>query len=160
PDSLPNTPILLHRAGLAHDLERERQQTKLEHLLRLATLPLCRIAQVMQALAVQNDWLRKIRTDDRRIIVKNLARPLAQSMVGIHKPREYSTPRTALPQPRTCKFQGPVLHSIHMSRHSISPSLWLRTRPFSFLDGATAVFEWQPLTDHYHVSPTPQSADA
>jgi hypothetical protein len=39
------------------------------------------------------------------------------------------------------------------------PSFWLRTRPFAFLDGATAVFDWQPLTDQYNTSPTPQSAD-
>jgi hypothetical protein len=47
-----------------------------------------------------------------------------------------------------------------MSRHSIAQSLWLRNRPFSFLDGATAVFDWRPLTDNYNVSPTPQTADA
>ena len=47
-----------------------------------------------------------------------------------------------------------------MSRHSISQTLWLRTRPFSFLDGARAVFDWRPLTHDYNVSPTPQSADA
>jgi hypothetical protein len=47
-----------------------------------------------------------------------------------------------------------------MSRHSISQSLWLRTHPFSFLDGATAVFDWRPLTHDYNVSPTPQNADA
>jgi hypothetical protein len=47
-----------------------------------------------------------------------------------------------------------------MSRHSISQSLWLRTRPFSLLDGATAVFDWMPITDRYNVSPTPQSAAA
>jgi hypothetical protein len=47
-----------------------------------------------------------------------------------------------------------------MSRHSISNSLWLRSRAFSFLDGATAVFDWRPLSDQYNISPTPQSADA
>jgi hypothetical protein len=46
-----------------------------------------------------------------------------------------------------------------MSRHNFSQSLWLRTRSFSFVDGATAVFDWQPLSHHYNVSPTPQSAD-
>jgi len=49
---------------------------------------------------------------------------------------------------------------LRMSRHSISNSLWLRTQPFSFLDGATAVFDWRPLTDQYNVSSTPQSANA
>jgi len=47
-----------------------------------------------------------------------------------------------------------------MSRHTVSQSLWLRNRPFSLLDGATAVFDWTPLTDRYNVSPTPQSAEA
>jgi len=47
-----------------------------------------------------------------------------------------------------------------MSNHTISQSLWLRNRPISFLEGAAAVFDWQPLTDRYNVSPTPQSADA
>jgi hypothetical protein len=47
-----------------------------------------------------------------------------------------------------------------MSQHSLSQSLWLRSRPFSFLEGATAVFDWSPLTDRYNVSPTPQTADA
>jgi hypothetical protein len=46
-----------------------------------------------------------------------------------------------------------------MSRHNFSQSLWLRTRSFSFVDGATAVFDWQPLSHHCNVSPTPQSAD-
>ena len=49
---------------------------------------------------------------------------------------------------------------MRMSRHSISQSLWLRTRPFSFLEGATGVFNWQPLTHDYNVSPTPHIADA
>ena len=34
------------------------------------------------------------------------------------------------------------------------------TAPFPFLDGTTAVYDWQPVTDLYNVSPTPQSADA
>jgi hypothetical protein len=42
-----------------------------------------------------------------------------------------------------------------MSKHVISQSLWLRARPLSFLDGATSVFDWQPFTQHYNVSPTP-----
>ena len=51
-------------------------------------------------------------------------------------------------------------YTAHMSRHTISQSLWLRNRPFSLLDGATAVFDWQPLTGDYDVSSTPQSANA
>jgi len=47
-----------------------------------------------------------------------------------------------------------------MSRHSLSQSLWLRTRPFSFIEGAASAFDWQPLTREYSVSPTPQGADA
>lgn len=53
-----------------------------------------------------------------------------------------------------------MVHLMRMSRHSILQSLWLRSRSFSFLDGATAVFDWQPLTGDYDVSSTPQSADA
>jgi hypothetical protein len=53
-----------------------------------------------------------------------------------------------------------MLHYVHMSRHSISQTLWLRTRPFSLLDGATALFDWRPLTHLYNVSATSQSADA
>ena len=53
-----------------------------------------------------------------------------------------------------------MVHLMRLSRHSISQSLWLRSRPVSFLDGATAVFDWQPLTGNYDVSSTPQSADA
>ena len=53
-----------------------------------------------------------------------------------------------------------MVHLMCLSRHSISQSLWLRSRPVSFLDGATAVFDWQPLTGNYDVSSTPQSADA
>src|SRR5215467_15582618 len=56
-------------------------------------------------------------------------------------------------------FTNPC-YTAHMSRHTISQSLWLRNRPFSLLDGAMAVFDWRPLTDQYNVSPTPQSADA
>ena len=39
-------------------------------------------------------------------------------------------------------------------------SLWLRKRSFSFIDGATTVFDWTPITAHYDVSPTPENADA
>jgi len=38
--------------------------------------------------------------------------------------------------------------------------LGLRKHPFSFLDGASGVFDWSPLTQDYNTSPTPQSADA
>jgi len=48
---------------------------------------------------------------------------------------------------------------MRLSRHSISQSLWPRSHPFSFLDGAN-VFDWHPLTGDYDVSSTPQSADA
>jgi len=47
-----------------------------------------------------------------------------------------------------------------MSRADLSRSLFLRTHPFTFIDGATGVFDWTPLTQRYHVSPTPQIADA
>lgn len=39
-------------------------------------------------------------------------------------------------------------------------SLRLRKRAFSFVDGATAVFDWTPFTHYYNVSNTPQNADA
>ncbi|MGE0853629.1 MAG: hypothetical protein AB7O44_29115 [Hyphomicrobiaceae bacterium] len=47
-----------------------------------------------------------------------------------------------------------------MSRVDLSQSLFLRTDPFSFIDGATGIFDWTPLTARYNVSPTPQIADA
>jgi hypothetical protein len=39
-------------------------------------------------------------------------------------------------------------------------SLGLRKRPFSFSDGLTAVFDYAPISAGYHISATPQSADA
>jgi len=60
----------------------------------------------------------------------------------------------------TYSFFGAVLHSAHISKHSISQSLWLRNRPIPFLEGVAAVFDWQPLIDRYNVSLTPQNADA
>ena len=39
-------------------------------------------------------------------------------------------------------------------------SLGLRKRPFSFSDGLTAVFDYAPISASYHISPTPQIADA
>jgi hypothetical protein len=48
PNRLPYPPIFLHGTQLPNDLEREWQQSKFEHLLWLATLPVSRVAQVMQ----------------------------------------------------------------------------------------------------------------
>ena len=39
-------------------------------------------------------------------------------------------------------------------------TLALRTRPFSFSDGLTSAFDWSPITQNYHISATPQIADA
>ena len=39
-------------------------------------------------------------------------------------------------------------------------SLGLRKRPFSFSEGLAAVFDHSPISASYHVSPTPQIADA
>jgi hypothetical protein len=47
-----------------------------------------------------------------------------------------------------------------MTRVDLSRSLFLRKHAFSFLDGATDVFDWTPITRHYNVAATPQSADA
>jgi hypothetical protein len=47
-----------------------------------------------------------------------------------------------------------------MSTIDLSRSLFLRKHDFSFLDGATAVFDWTPIADHYSVAPTAQDADA
>ena len=47
-----------------------------------------------------------------------------------------------------------------MSRLDLSHSPFLRKHLFSFIDGATAVFEWTPITQHYNIAPTPQTADA
>ena len=60
----------------------------------------------------------------------------------------------------TCNFHGSMVHSMRMSRHNISQAIWLRSRPFSLLDGVTSVFDWRPLTHEYNISPTPQNADA
>jgi hypothetical protein len=42
------------------------------------------------------------------------------------------------------------------SRHSLA----LRKYPFSFVEGLASAFDYIPLTDSYHVSPTPNAADA
>jgi hypothetical protein len=47
-----------------------------------------------------------------------------------------------------------------MSIIDLSHSLFLRKQPFSFIDGATGVFDWTPITQHYNGAATPQSADA
>lgn len=39
-------------------------------------------------------------------------------------------------------------------------TLALRKRPFSFMEGAAVVFDYTPFTAAYHISSTPQSADA
>jgi len=39
-------------------------------------------------------------------------------------------------------------------------SLGLRKRPFSFPEGLAAVFDSAPLSASYHISATPQIADA
>jgi hypothetical protein len=47
-----------------------------------------------------------------------------------------------------------------MSRVDLSYSLFLRKHPFSFVDGATDIFDWTPITQHYNMAETPESADA
>jgi hypothetical protein len=47
-----------------------------------------------------------------------------------------------------------------MSRMDLSQSLFLRKRPFSFIDGADSVFDWTPITERYNIAPTAQNADA
>jgi hypothetical protein len=39
-------------------------------------------------------------------------------------------------------------------------SLGLRKRPFSFSEGLSAVFDYAPISASYHISATPQIADA
>ena len=46
-----------------------------------------------------------------------------------------------------------------MASTDFSRSLFLRKHPFSFIDGATGLFDWTPLAERYNVSPTPQIAD-
>ena len=53
-----------------------------------------------------------------------------------------------------------MLECRHMSRVDLSQSLFLRKHPFSFIDGATGVFDWTPITQRYNVAATPESADA
>ncbi len=43
---------------------------------------------------------------------------------------------------------------------TLDRSLALRKQPFSFLDGLSSAFDYTRLTDSYHVSPTPNAADA
>jgi hypothetical protein len=39
-------------------------------------------------------------------------------------------------------------------------SLFLRKSPFTFSEGLASAFDWTPITQNYHVSATPQNADA
>jgi hypothetical protein len=32
--------------------------------------------------------------------------------------------------------------------------------PFTFSEGLASAFDWMPITEHYNVAPSPQSADA
>jgi hypothetical protein len=36
----------------------------------------------------------------------------------------------------------------------------LRKHDFSFINGATGVFDWTPITEYYNIAPTSQNADA
>jgi hypothetical protein len=49
---------------------------------------------------------------------------------------------------------------MHMTSTDLSRSLFLRKHDFSFIDGATGVFDWTPITEHYNIAPTSQNADA
>ena len=48
----------------------------------------------------------------------------------------------------------------HMSRIDLSQSLFLRKHPFAFIDGASGIFDWSPITEHYNIAPSPENADA
>jgi hypothetical protein len=43
---------------------------------------------------------------------------------------------------------------------SLSTSVALRRHRFSFTEGLASAFDWAPITYNYHVSATPQIADA
>jgi hypothetical protein len=47
-----------------------------------------------------------------------------------------------------------------MSRTDLSQSLFLRSQPFSFIDGAASIFDWSPITERYNMAPTAENADA
>ena len=47
-----------------------------------------------------------------------------------------------------------------MSRTDLSQSLFLRSQPFSFIDGAASIFDWSPITERYNIAPTAENADA
>ena len=47
-----------------------------------------------------------------------------------------------------------------MTSTDLSQSLFLRKHPFSFIDGATGVFDWTPIAARYNIAPSPQNADA
>jgi hypothetical protein len=49
---------------------------------------------------------------------------------------------------------------MHMSSTDLSRSLFLRKHDFSFIDGATSIFDWTPITARYNIAPTPGNADA
>jgi hypothetical protein len=72
-------------SSLYFSIESERQQPELQHLLGLAALPLGRVAQMVQALAIQDDGLRKIRTGDCGIVIDKLAGSFPQAVIRIHR---------------------------------------------------------------------------
>ena len=47
-----------------------------------------------------------------------------------------------------------------MTSSDLSQSLFLRKHPFSFIDGATGVFDWTPIIQRYNTVPTSENADA
>jgi hypothetical protein len=49
---------------------------------------------------------------------------------------------------------------MHMTSTDLSRSLFLRKHDFSFINGATGVFDWTPITEYYNIAPTSQNADA
>ena len=82
---MPDPPVLLHSARLANDIERERQEPEIEHLLGLAALPPVGISEMVQPVCVENYISVKIRRADRRIAREQFLRAAPQAAVVISK---------------------------------------------------------------------------
>lgn len=64
---------------------------------------------------------------------------------------------------RACGRKPCSVFKLNTSTHSMTTiytSLGLRKQPFSFSEGLSAVFDYSPVSDNYHISATPQIADA
>jgi hypothetical protein len=82
-ERLPNFSILLNRSRLPDHFKRKRQEPELQHLLRLASLALRRIAQVMQSFSVEDHGVVEVRTTDRSVALKQFLGACSVSLVAV-----------------------------------------------------------------------------